>query len=186
MDIIMRIGLVRHFKVDLNKRRFMTAKEYDEHVYNYDRAGVIPNELVVDSYWEKCYCSNLSRAITTAKTIYHGEIIISDKLIEVPAASWVDLKFRMPYYFWTIFARFAWIRHHVSQPEKKAETLKRLSQVLEQIISENTPDSNILIVSHAGALYEIKKLLRKRGFKGRGFIRASNGKLYIFDSQKRS
>lgn len=181
----MRIGLVRHFKVDLKKRRFMTAKEYNEHVYNYDRAGVIPNELVVDSYWEKCYCSSLQRAITTAKTIYHGEIIISNKLIEVPTASWINLNFRMPYYFWSIFARFAWIRHHVSQPEQRAATLKRLTEILDYIISENAPDSNILIVSHAGALYEIKKMLRRRGFNGKGFITASNGKLYIFDSQKK-
>jgi broad specificity phosphatase PhoE len=182
----MRIGLVRHFKVDLKKKKLMSAKEYNEHVYNYDRAGVLPNELVVDSYWEKCYCSSLPRAITTAKTIYHGEIIISDKLIEVPTAAWADLRFKMPYYFWTIFARFAWIRHHVSQPENRTNTIKRLSEILEQIISENGAESNILIVSHAGALYEIKKMLRERGFEGKGFITASNGKLYVFDSKNRS
>jgi broad specificity phosphatase PhoE len=182
----MRIGLVRHFKVDLKKKKLMTSKEYNEHVYNYDRAGVLPNELVVDSYWEKCYCSSLPRAITTAKTIYHGEIIISDKLIEVPTAAWVNLRFKMPYHFWAIFARFAWIRHHVSQPEKRANTIKRLSEILEQIISENGAESNILIVSHAGALYEIKKMLRKKGFKGQGFITASNGKLYVFDSKSKS
>ncbi len=182
----MRIGLVRHFKVDLKKRRFMTAKEYNEHVYNYDRAEVIPNELVVDSYWEKCYCSSMPRAITTAKTIYHGEIILSDKLVEVPTASWINLNFRMPYYFWAVFARIAWLRNHASQPESRTVTLKRISEALEQIFSENTPDSNILIVSHAGALYEIKKLLRRKGFKGKGFITANNGQLYIFDSQKRS
>lgn len=164
----------------------MTAKEYNEHVYNYDRAGVIPNELVVDSYWEKCYCSSMTRAIITAKTIYHGEIIVSDKLVEVPTASWINLKFRMPYHFWAIFARFAWIRHYASQPEARAITIKRLTEILDQIFSENAADSNILIVSHAGALYEIKKMLRKKGFKGKGFITANNGQLYIFDSQKRS
>jgi broad specificity phosphatase PhoE len=182
----MRIGLVRHFKVDLKKRRFMTAKEYNEHVYNYDRAGVIPNELVVDSYWEKCYCSSMPRAITTAKTIYHRDIIISDKLIEIPTASWINFNFRMPYHFWAIFARFAWVRHHASQPETRAKTMERLTEVLEQILTENSPDSNILIVSHAGTMYEIKRMLRSRGFEGKGFIHANNGQLYIFDSQKRS
>lgn len=180
----MRIGLVRHFKVDLERKGFMTSKEYNEYMQNYDIAGVLPNELVVDSYWEKCYCSSLPRAITTAKTIYHGDIIITDKLIEVPTAAWIDLKFRVPYHFWAIFARVAWIRRHLSQPENRDKTLARLSEVLDKIISENKSDSNILIVSHAGALYEIKKMLRKRAFKGQGFITARNGKLYIYDSKK--
>lgn len=177
----MRIGLVRHFKVDLKRRRFMTSEEYNEHVFNYDRAGVIPNELVIDSKWNKCYCSNLQRAITTAKTIYHGEIIITDKLIEVPTAAWANFKFRIPYQMWALIARFAWIRNHVSQPEARSKTLQRLNEILNTIIEENKKDSNILIVSHAGALYEIKKMLLNRGFKGRGFLRAKNGKLYVFD-----
>jgi broad specificity phosphatase PhoE len=177
----MRIGLVRHFKVDLKRRRFMTSKEYDEHVYNYDRAGIIPNELVIDSKWNKCYCSSMQRTITTAKTIYHGEIVITDKLVEVPTAAWANIKFRIPYQMWALIARFAWIRNHVSQPEVRAKTLERLNEILNTIIEENKKDSNILIVSHAGALYEIKKMLLNRGFKGRGFLRAKNGKLYVFD-----
>lgn len=177
----MRIGLVRHFKVDLKRRMFMTAKEYNEHVYNYDRAEVIPNELVVDEYWEKCYCSTLPRAITTAKTIYHGEIITTEKLVEIPTAAWANFKFRIPYQFWAIGARFAWIRNHITQPENRIRTLERINDVIDIILEENSTKSNILIVSHAGTLYEVQKILKKRGFKGKGFIKANNGKLYIYD-----
>lgn len=177
----MRIGLVRHFKVDLKRKRFMTAEEFNKHVYDYDKAAVIANELVVDEYWEKCYCSSLPRAITTAKTIYHGEIITSDKLVEIPTAAWANFKFKIPYQVWAIVGRFAWIRNHVSQPEKRIKTLERIDSILKTVIEENDPKSNILIVSHAGTLYEIQKMLRRKGFRGRGFIKASNGKLYIYD-----
>lgn len=177
----MRIGLVRHFKVDLKRRSFMTSKEYNEHMFNYDRAGVIPNELVVDKYWERCYCSSMERAKITARTIYHGEIITTDKLVEIPTAAWINLRFKMPYHFWAIFARFAWIRHHITQPESRSSTIKRLNEIVDIILKENDYKSNILIVSHAGALYEIKRILRKKGFRGKGFLTAKNGELYIYD-----
>ncbi|MCM8711442.1 histidine phosphatase family protein [Clostridium sp. SYSU_GA19001] len=177
----MRIGLVRHFKVDLYRSRFMTSREYNEHMYNYDRAEVIPNELVIDKDWDKCYCSSMPRAITTARTIYHGDMIITDKLVEIPAAAWLNLNIKLPYYLWAVLARFAWMRNHFSQPEGRIKTLKRINEILNVILSENEKDSNILIVSHAGTLYEIKKLLRKKGFKGEGFLKASNGRLYVYE-----
>lgn len=176
----MKIGLVRHFKVNLKRKKYMTYEEFNEHTYNYDRADVIPNELVIDKEWSKCYCSTLPRAITTAKTIYHGEIILSDKLVEIPVGAPLKLKFRIPYIFWTILARFAWIRHYTSQPEGRQATLKRLEQFLEEIINEENKNSNILIVSHAGALYELRKMLLKRGFRGDKFLTANNGRLYVY------
>ena len=174
----MKIGLVRHFKVDIKKNRFMTAKEYNKYMADYDISGVIENEVVIDKEWDKCYCSSLSRAITTAKTIYHGEIIITDKLVEIPSAAWISLSIPMPYHFWAIFSRFAWIRNHISQQEKRSVTLKRINEILDTIVQEK--DKNILIVSHAGTLYEIQKILRKKGFRGDRFFKAKNGRLYTF------
>lgn len=179
----MRVGLVRHFKVDLKRNRLMTGKEYDEHMYNYDLAPVLPNELVVDKYWNKCYCSSMPRALTTAKTIYHGEIIVTDKLVEIPAFAFAKLNIKLPYYFWAVTARIAWIRNHISQPEGRRKTVTRANEIINTILKENKPDSNVLIVSHAGTLYEVKKLLRAKGFKGKGFLKASNGKLYVFDKK---
>lgn len=174
----MRIGLVRHFKVDLKKNKFMTSKQYNEYTKKYDLSEVIPNELVIDDEWDKCYCSSMSRAITTAKTIYHGEIIITDKLVEIPSVALMNIKAPIPYYIWAVVGRFAWIRNHISQPEGRKLTLKRINEILDIILKEE--NENILIVSHAGTLYEIKKILRKRGFKGEKFLKARNGRLYIF------
>jgi broad specificity phosphatase PhoE len=177
----MRIGLVRHFKVNLKKNKFMTSKQYNEYTKKYDVSDVIPNELVIDAQWDKCYCSSLSRAITTAKTIYHGEIIITDKLVEIPSVALVNMKIPIPYLVWGILGRFAWIRNHTSQPEGRKVTLKRINEIIDIILKEKS--ENILIVSHAGTLYEIKKILRKKGFQGEKFTKARNGKLYIYKNR---
>lgn len=174
----MKIGLVRHFKVDLKRRSMMTSKEYNEHVYNYDFADVIPNELVIDEEWDKCYCSTLPRAVVTAKTVYHGKIIFTDKLVELPSAALFNSTIRLPYNLWAIIGRIGWIRNHAILTEGRIKTLERVNSIMDTIFEEG--DKNILIVSHAGTLYEIKKILMKKGFKGDKFIKARNGKLYTY------
>lgn len=178
----MKIGLIRHFKVNLKKSSFMSSEEYNKYVSDYDISEVIPNEIVVDKEWDKCYCSSLSRAITTAKTVYDGELIITDKLIEIPSVAWMNIRFRIPYNVWALLNRFAWIRNHTSQPEGRKTTLKRVNEILDIILKEK--NKNILIVSHAGTLYEVQKLLFKKGFRGNYFIKPRNGKLYIFENKK--
>jgi broad specificity phosphatase PhoE len=123
----------------------------------------------------------MARAITTAKTVYHGEIIITDKLVEIPSAAWANIRFPFPYKLWALLNRFAWFRSKVSQPESRMSTLNRINEILDIILKEK--DKNILIVSHAGTLYEIKKILKKKGFKGKEFLKARNGKLYIFENK---
>jgi broad specificity phosphatase PhoE len=177
----MRIGLIRHFKVDLKRNKLMTSKEYNEYMAQYDKAGVIVNELVIDKDWDKCYCSSMDRAITTAKTVYHGEIIISDKLMEIPASAFMNTKFPLPYFLWGLLNRFAWIRNLVSQPEKRQATLKRVNEIVDTILKEES--GNILIVSHAGALHEIRKILIQKGFRGERFLGARNGKLYVYENK---
>lgn len=175
----MRIGLVRHFKVNLNKGTFMTAEQYNKYSEDYDTADVIPNEIVIDALWDKCYCSSLPRAVKTARTIYHGDIVITDKLREIPSVAAFGLSFHLPYSLWAIVNRIAWLRNHKTHPEGRKVTLKRIHEIMETIFLQN--EENVLIVSHAGTMYEIQKILRKNGFRGKKFLKAQNGKLYIFE-----
>jgi broad specificity phosphatase PhoE len=174
----MRIGLIRHFRVDLKKNRFMSAEEYDKYSLNYDKAGVIENEIVIDELWDKCYCSSLPRAVYTAKTAYHGEIIITDKLVEIPSKALIKITAKLPYNLWAFINRIGWARNHSLHPEGKTATLKRINEALDIVLSQ--PEKNILIVSHAGTMFEIQKILRQKGFKGKWFLKARNGKLYEF------
>lgn len=175
----MRIGLVRHFKVNIPRGTFMTAEQYNKYSEDYDTADVIPNEIVIDEEWDKCYCSSLPRAVQTARTIYHGEIVITDKLREIPSVAAFALNIPLPYNFWAIVNRLAWMRNHKIHPEGKKVTLKRINEIMETIFLQN--EQNALIVSHAGTMFEIQKILRKNGFKGKRFLKAQNGKLYVFE-----
>lgn len=74
----------------------MTSEEYNKYMAEYDIAGVIKNEVVIDKEWDKCYCSSLNRAIITAKTVYHGEINITDKLVEIPTAALIKMIIPLP------------------------------------------------------------------------------------------
>jgi broad specificity phosphatase PhoE len=61
-------------------------------------------------------------------------------------------------------------------------TLERINSILNIILQEK--DKNILIVSHAGTLYEIQKILRRKGFRGDRFLKPRNGKLYELENKK--
>jgi broad specificity phosphatase PhoE len=173
----MRIGLIRHFKVDLKRSGLMTSEEYDKYSSDYDRAGVIENEIVIDELWDKCYCSSLPRAVYTAKTVYDGEIIVTDKLMEIHSKALLKLKMKLPYHFWAALNRIGWIRNYASHPEGRSTTLKRVEEVIDEVLIQS--EKNIIIVSHAGTMYEIQKILRKKGFRGDFFIKPRNGKLYV-------
>jgi len=56
--------------------------------------------------------------------------------------------------------------------------LKRINEILDVILNEDK--ENILIVSHAGTLFEIERILLRRGFRGERFIKPRNGRLYVF------
>lgn len=174
----MRIGLIRHFKVDIKRKRYMTSVEYDKYSYDYERSDVIPNEIVIDENWDKCYCSSMCRAVITAKTVYHGKIIISDKLVEIPSAARIKTKLRLPYHLWAVLNRAAWAENVSAKIEGKTNTRKRINCVMDEILKQT--DKNILIVSHAGTMFELQRILLRNGFKGEKFITPRNGRLYEF------
>jgi len=63
----MRIGLVRHFEVNCPHKWFLFDEEFQEWVRQYDCSPIRMLDMLdmpVEKYkWEKCYSSNLPRAI---------------------------------------------------------------------------------------------------------------------------
>lgn len=176
----MKIGLVRHFKVNVKPGEGgLTSSEFEQAMNKYDTAGVIPNDLKInDDDWDICYASSLPRAVKTAETIYNGEIITTGLLREVPIHPFTRKNFVLPAFFWHTAARIAWIKNRPSQPEGKLKTEERINEFLEIVNSSNC--SNILIVSHGFFMGAFVRELLKRGFKGEMDMRPRNGKLYIF------
>jgi len=176
----MKLGLVRHFKVITNEKIFLSSHKFTKAMANYDVAPVLKNGLRINSNdWDICYCSTLSRAITTAETIYTGEIIKTDLLVEVPISPFTKRNIKLPISVWHIAARYAWYKNHKSQPEGKRATQKRIHKFFE--LMSNSEHNRILIVAHGYFLHMFYKEMKKKGFKGEVDFGFKNGHLYTIE-----
>lgn len=106
----MRIGLIRHFEVECPHKWMMSAKEFSEWVNLYDGSPIKIMDLIIEQgTWGKCYCSDLSRTIETAQHIYRGDITKSELIREVPISPVFNSKIKLPYIFWLLAGRVAWL-----------------------------------------------------------------------------
>ena len=178
----MNIGLVRHFKVNLKPGDgILSPAQFASAMSDYDSAPVTPNDLKINNAdWEICCSSTLPRAVKTAKTIYNGEIILTDLLKEVPILPFTKKNIKLPSFVWHIGARVAWYRNKTSQPEVRLQTIERVNKVIEMVLS--TKYEKVLIVSHGFFMGSLFRELLNRGFKGEMDIGPKNGKLYTLEN----
>lgn len=180
----MNIGIIRHFKVDLYKKKFMTSKEFKEWEENYNKSGVIKKEVkLMGIKWDKCYSSTLIRARVTAKHVYNKEIVHSDLIRETIIDPIFKTNLKLPYWFWGVSGRIAWYLNHKSQEENKAITLKKAEKFINILLEDANKEGNenILIVTHGFFMYSLQKELKKRGFKGKLITSPKNGMLYLYE-----
>ena len=176
----MKIGIVRHFKVDCNARKMMNSDDFEEYITSYDNALVIENKINLgDSKWNKCYCSDLKRAIMTARSIYDKEIEITDLLREVKMYPVKKSQLKIPSFIWGISSRIAWNLNHASQLETATYTRERAKEFLSKL--DLNSDENILVVSHGFFLVTLIKKMKLLGFKGYIPRKMKNGYLYILE-----
>lgn len=175
----MRIGLLRHFKVNCPHKKMMTSSEFREWSKKYEISKVIKKNVEMYGIeWDVCYVSDLPRAITTAKEVYSGNLLVDKLLREVDNAPFIHTeRFKLPFEIWHICGRLAWYFKSKSQPETVIETRKRINSFLDQI---DWTKENILVVFHGFMLYNFQKELRNRGFEGEKLKLVKNGVLYEY------
>jgi broad specificity phosphatase PhoE len=128
----MYIGLIRHFKVDCDTQVFMTSDDFEKWVLRYDNSDIKKDIVEIEHVkWDKCFSSDLPRAIKTSETIFKGRIIKNKLLREVPLSPIFKTNIKLPYIFWCISGRFAWNFQHKSQIETKKDTRRRVNEILE-------------------------------------------------------
>jgi len=179
----MKVGLLRHFEVECQLPglgRLMTPDQFQQWLNEYEMSdikdGKVESSVIT---WEKCYSSDLPRALKTARQIYSGQIIETQALRELVLCPPTHRNIKLPVILWLILGRMAWMLSHKSQIESKLMFEKRVSYILEEIILSD--DKDVLIVSHGFLMMFLRKELLKRGFKGPSFRRADNGKIYVFE-----
>ncbi|HWR42076.1 histidine phosphatase family protein [Sporomusa sp.] len=179
----MRIGLVRHFRVDCPHQYLMTDEEFREWIEAYDCSVIRIADMTVDtSRWEKCYCSDLPRAVATARHIYNGSISQSVLLREVPISPVCTSRIKLPYVLWLVSGRLAWLFSHRSQPETIKQTKDRVKRFVADI--KTKPETSVLVVTHGFLMLQIQKELKAQGFRGDNFTAAKSGTIYVFENDK--
>ncbi len=175
----MRIGLLRHFKVNCPHKKMMTSREFREWSEKYEVSKVIMKKVEMYGIkWDICYVSDMPRAITTAKEVYSGNLMIDKLLREVDNAPFIHTeRLKLPFGIWHICGRLAWFFKSKSQPESIDGTRKRINQFLDRI---DWSKKNILIVCHGWMIFNFQKELRKRGFRGHRLKLVKNGVLYEY------
>ncbi|SDE01329.1 histidine phosphatase family protein [Sporomusa acidovorans] len=175
----MKIGLVRHFEVNCPHEFLMNAAKFREWVNQYDCSPTKPIALPAGTdNWDKCYCSDLPRAVETAQHIYQGEIIKTGLLREVPIAPVIETNLKLPYPFWLAAGRLAWYCSHQSQPETMRQTKWRIQRFIAGILEAG--NSDILIVTHGFLMIYIQQELLNKGFTGGRIRKARHGKIQVF------
>lgn len=175
----MRIGLLRHFKVNCPHKKMMTSKEFRDWSHKYEVSKVTKKKVeMYGVQWDVCYVSDVPRAITTAKEVYSGNLKIDRLLREVDNAPFIHTeRLRLPFEVWHLCGRLAWFFKSKSQPETIKGTKERIGKFLDRI---DWSKENILIVFHGFMIYNFQKELRKRGFEGEKLRIVKNGVLYQY------
>ncbi|MDF9845098.1 MULTISPECIES: histidine phosphatase family protein [unclassified Paenibacillus] len=180
----MRIGLVRHFKVEHPPLRgWVTGDQFNQWVAGYDEAGILL-EAGADygANWKYCICSDLSRAIHTARHIFAGEIKYSPELREigVAAAGGRLSGFKLPSVCWMVLGRMLWLMGHSSQPESRRDITQRINNVLDHIEGRPEP-TDVLLVTHGALMKLLERELRRRAYYGQRMNHPRNGQLYVYE-----
>jgi broad specificity phosphatase PhoE len=176
--IFVRIGIIRHFKVNYPKSFFMTSQQFKEWEENYNKSDVIEKDIeLMGIKWDKCYASTLIRAIITAKHVYKEDIVKTDLIRETIIDPIFKSDFKLPYWFWAVGGRLAWYFNHKSQEENKTITREKVREFLDELLEYS---ENILVVTHGFFMYSLQKELKKRGFIGKLITNPKNGILYLY------
>lgn len=182
----MRIGIIRHFKVNCKKKLFMTSAEFKEWEENYNKSDVIKKNVeLMGIKWDKCYSSTLIRAIITAQHVYTEDIVQSDLIRETIIDPIFKSKFKLPYWFWAVSGRVAWYFNHKSQQENRNITKDKARKFVDLLQEETKIEGtkNILIVTHGFFMYSLQKELKRRAFIGKLIYSPKNGILYVYKKE---
>lgn len=185
----MKIGLVRHFEVDKKYLDgYIKSEDFSKWMKEYDYADVFPREIDLRGIdWNKCYSSDLSRAVTTAEAIYDGKIIKTPLIREI-AMQFTDefhkdIETTQKFFNWSIYSMLKWAKDKeevVKEPIN--ESRQRVEKFLVELFENSEEDDNILIVCHGMIMTVIEDKLRLKGFKGDRVVAAKNGEIFVLEN----
>ncbi len=174
----MKVGLIRHFKVKIKmpEKKLVTPDDVYLWFDEYDKAEVEDGEIdLCGVEWNKCFSSDLPRAVKTAEKICGENLIMMKELRELQLDLLTEKRIRLPFTLWAAIFR---IKTFISR-ELMADFKKQIAKAVDHILVQN--EENVLVVSHSFAMIYLRKELVNRGFAGPSVNNPVNGKLYVFE-----
>ncbi|MCP4217630.1 MAG: histidine phosphatase family protein [bacterium] len=180
----MKIGLIRHFKVDIRSPRSCNSNDYQSAIDRYNTGEIlIPGSITDVTDYTVCYAASMKRARDTAGHLFPGEIFIRDDLVEIPIRAAFGTKLKLPFKAWNILNRVSWLFNSKRAPETRTRSNKRAVAFLREVLAAHEENTDILVVSHGLFMVSLQIQLSRMGFKGREFFRAAHGELYEFKNK---
>ncbi|GAL83653.1 phosphoglycerate mutase family protein [Sporocytophaga myxococcoides] len=177
----MKIGLVRHFKVNhpFPEKTLLSKSDLVKWFAEYDNKVEIQSKVVDLSgvNWHCCYSSPLIRAVKTAKHIYNGNITEIPELKELDIVHRLSDKLKLPFLMWGFIIRMISFTANNDTDRFK----NGIIAFVDNVIAKNEKD--FLIVSHWFVMRVIRQELIKRGFVGDNFKSNDYGRLYVFEGK---
>jgi len=176
----MRIGLIRHFPVEVDlPRGWTTAAELIAWRERYDRAETRPGAADLGGGgWQACLSSDLPRTQATARAVFSGDIEITPLLREPQFAPFQTGNLRLPILAWRLVLWMSWKTAHRSQRACRDEFRARLLATADRLCA---CDRDTLVVSHAGMMAYLSAELRRRGFAGPKLRIARHANVYTYE-----
>ena len=176
----MKIGLVRHFKVNhpFPGRSWLPKSDVIKWFEEYDNTEDIQYKDVDlhGADWKRCYSSKMIRAVNTASHIYRGEIVKVTELRELNILHRLSNKVKLPFLVWGLIVRIK----SFSSNNDTNEFKNNIMAFVDKLIASND-GGDILIVSHWFVMRVIRKVLLDRGFAGNNFKSNEYGTLYVYE-----
>ena len=135
----MQVALIRHAKVNMKWKFWLTSAEYDKGCAAYDAAPVLPVTVKLpQTDYRKIYVSALPRTTATARQVVGDTELHSTALInEVPDRAGFDTGLKLPMFLWSAISRVQWFTNMRRQPETRTETKHRATQFAQYLLEQN-------------------------------------------------
>ena len=177
----MEIGLMRHYRVNHRFQRLSDAATFNRDMEIYNQADIVlPPGAHPMGNWDVCFTSAMKRAIETGRHVFRGKIRVNNLLNEVPMHAGFRTRLKLPLFLWAFIARAQWLIQSARQKEGRDLTLSRARTFMSEFSVKENDDARILVISHGFFLVVLRRVLRGFGFRGRAFLKAKNGRIYLF------
>lgn len=169
----MEIILLRHGKPNIQSIGKLSASEFYDWVKDYNASGLCSsskptaNALNCAQQCEAVVCSDLPRAIESAKALSAGNYFLSNEVFNeagMPVANWHTLKLSPD--IWVAVFRVLWLLGYSKNSESFKEAKTRAVEAVKKLTEVAGQYERVLFVGHGVYNRILAKELKRSGWSG--------------------